>query len=41
MRRLAALAADATIGLCFDAPEQVALASRVATDFGVRLDGPG
>jgi 3-hydroxy-D-aspartate aldolase len=39
VRRLAALAADATIGLCFDAPEQVALASRVARDFGVRLDG--
>jgi D-serine deaminase-like pyridoxal phosphate-dependent protein len=39
LRRLAALAADATIGLCFDSPEQVALASRVAKDFGVRLDG--
>ena len=39
VRRLAALAADATVGLCFDAPEQVALASRVATDFGVRIDG--
>lgn len=39
MRRLAALAGDATIGLCFDAPEQVVLASRVARDFGVRIDG--
>lgn len=39
LRRLAALATDATIGLCFDSPEQVALASRVAKDFDVRLDG--
>ena len=39
VQRLAALARDATIGLCFDAPEQVALASRVATEFGVRIDG--
>jgi 3-hydroxy-D-aspartate aldolase len=38
LRRLAALAADATIGLCFDAAELVALASRIATDMGVRLD---
>jgi D-serine deaminase-like pyridoxal phosphate-dependent protein len=39
LRRLAALAADATIGLCFDAAEPVALASRVAEEMGVRLDG--
>ncbi|HEX2112824.1 MAG TPA: DSD1 family PLP-dependent enzyme [Alphaproteobacteria bacterium] len=38
LRRLASLAADATIGLCFDAAEPVALASRVAKEMGVRLD---
>src|SRR5437660_3498622 len=37
LRRLAALARDATIALCFDAPEQVDAASRVARDFGVEL----
>src|SRR6266480_4221048 len=37
LRRLAALAADATIALCFDAKEQVDAASRVATEFGVEL----
>jgi D-serine deaminase-like pyridoxal phosphate-dependent protein len=39
LRRLAALARDATIALCFDAPEQVDAASRVAKDFGVELGG--
>jgi 3-hydroxy-D-aspartate aldolase len=39
LRRLAALAHDATIGLCFDAAEQVDMASRVARDFGVELGG--
>jgi 3-hydroxy-D-aspartate aldolase len=37
LRRLAALAKDATIALCFDAPEQVDAASRAARDFGVEL----
>jgi 3-hydroxy-D-aspartate aldolase len=37
LRRLAALAADATIGLCFDAKEQVEQASQVAQEFGVEL----
>jgi 3-hydroxy-D-aspartate aldolase len=37
LRRLAALAKDATIALCFDAAEQVDAASRVAMDFGVEL----
>src|SRR5262245_35414415 len=35
LRRLAALANEATVALCFDAPEQVDAASRVAKDFGV------
>jgi D-serine deaminase-like pyridoxal phosphate-dependent protein len=39
LRRLAALANEATIALCFDAPEQVDAASRVARDFGVTLGG--
>src|SRR5246500_6042430 len=39
LRRLAALAKEATIALCFDAPEQVDAASRVARDFGVTLGG--
>jgi len=39
LRRLAALAAEATIGLCFDAPEQVDAASSVAVEFGVTLGG--
>ena len=37
LRRLAALATEATIGLCFDAPEQVEAASRAAVEFGVTL----
>lgn len=37
LRRLAALAQDATIALCFDSVEQVDAASRVAKDFGVEL----
>lgn len=37
LRRLAALAADATIALCFDAKEQVDAASHAATEFGVTL----
>src|SRR5947209_3436626 len=37
LRRLAALARDATIALCFDTPEQVEAAARVARDFGVEL----
>jgi D-serine deaminase-like pyridoxal phosphate-dependent protein len=37
LRRLAALAQDATIALCFDAPEQIDAASRIAKDFGVEL----
>jgi D-serine deaminase-like pyridoxal phosphate-dependent protein len=39
LRRLAALANEATIALCFDAPEQVDAAARVARDFGVTLGG--
>ncbi len=39
LRRLAALAKDAKIGLCFDAPEQVEAASRAAVEIGVTLDG--
>jgi len=39
LRRLASLASDATVALCFDAPEQVDAASRVARDFGVELGG--
>jgi 3-hydroxy-D-aspartate aldolase len=39
LRRLAALAKEATIALCFDAPDQVDAASRVAPDFGVTLGG--
>jgi len=39
LRRLAALAEEATIALCFDAPDQVDTASRVARDFGVALGG--
>src|SRR5215207_2275189 len=38
LRRLAALAQDATIALCFDSAEQIDAASRVAQDFGVELD---
>jgi D-threonine aldolase len=39
LRRLAALAADAKVALCFDAAEQVDAAARVARDFGVELGG--
>ena len=39
LRRLAALAAEATIGLCFDAIEQVDAASRAAVELGVTLGG--
>jgi len=39
LRRLAALAREATIALCFDAPDQVDAASRVAQDCGVELGG--
>jgi 3-hydroxy-D-aspartate aldolase len=38
LRRLAALATEATIGLCFDAKEQIEAASRAALEFGVTLD---
>src|SRR5204862_6362533 len=37
LRRLAALAADATIALCFDAAEPIDTASRVAQELGVQL----
>ena len=37
LRRLAALAADATVALCFDSREQVDAASRAATEFGATL----
>src|SRR5437763_953266 len=37
LRRLAALAHDATIALCFDSAGQVDAASRIAQDFGVEL----
>src|SRR4051812_16777907 len=37
LRRLAALAADATIALCFDSSEQVDAASQAATEFGVEM----
>jgi D-serine deaminase-like pyridoxal phosphate-dependent protein len=39
LRRLAALAHQATIALCFDAPEQVTAASQAATEAGVVLGG--
>jgi 3-hydroxy-D-aspartate aldolase len=39
LRRLAALAQDATIALCFDSAEQVDAASAVAQAFGVELGG--
>lgn len=39
LRRLAALAHEATIGLCFDAPAQVDAASRAAVAAGVTLGG--
>ena len=39
LERLAALAGDARIGLCFDDPDQVAAASRVAAKAGVEING--
>ena len=39
LRRLAALAAEARIALCFDDAAQVAAASTVAAAFGVEFDG--
>jgi 3-hydroxy-D-aspartate aldolase len=39
LRRLASLATDATIALCFDAPEQVAAASLAAREAGVEMGG--
>ena len=39
LRRLAALAKDATVGLCFDMPEQVDAASAAASEFGVTIGG--
>jgi D-serine deaminase-like pyridoxal phosphate-dependent protein len=39
LRRLAALAHEATVALCFDAPDQVAAASRAAAEAGVTLGG--
>src|SRR6266542_3657913 len=38
LKQIAAVAADANVGLCFDAVEQIEAASRVARDFGVRID---
>src|SRR5262249_19906549 len=39
LRRLASLARDAKVALCFDSAEQVDAASRVAQAFGVELGG--
>jgi D-serine deaminase-like pyridoxal phosphate-dependent protein len=39
LRRLAALARDARIAMCFDAPDQVDAAAAVAREFGVELGG--
>jgi 3-hydroxy-D-aspartate aldolase len=39
LRRLASLAKDATVALCFDAAEQVDAASRAARELGVELEG--
>jgi len=39
LRRLAALAHEATIGVCFDDAEQVEQASRAARDYGVQIGG--
>lgn len=39
LRRLASLATDATIALCFDASEQVAAASFAASEAGVAIGG--
>ncbi len=39
LRRLAALAKEATIALCFDSPDQVTAASIAASEAGVQLGG--
>src|SRR5262249_55487873 len=39
LRRLAGLARDAKVALCFDAPEQVDAAARIAKEAGVELGG--
>jgi D-serine deaminase-like pyridoxal phosphate-dependent protein len=39
LRRLAALATDATVALCFDDPQQVDAASRAARELGVEIGG--
>jgi 3-hydroxy-D-aspartate aldolase len=39
LRRLASLATEATVALCFDDAEQVDTAARVAREFGVELGG--
>jgi 3-hydroxy-D-aspartate aldolase len=39
LRRLAALAREARIALCFDAPDQVDAAAAVAREFGVEIGG--
>jgi D-serine deaminase-like pyridoxal phosphate-dependent protein len=39
LRRLASLGAEATVALCFDAPEQIEAASRAAAEFGVTIGG--
>ena len=39
LRRLAPLAHEASVALCFDAPEQVAATSRIAAEMGVTLGG--
>jgi len=39
LRRLAALAKDAKVSLCFDDPEQVKLAAQAAGELGVQLGG--
>jgi len=39
LRRLAALAAEASVALCFDAPEEIDAASRAAVELGVTLGG--
>jgi 3-hydroxy-D-aspartate aldolase len=39
LKRLAALAREARITLCFDAPNQVDAAAMVAREFGVEIDG--
>jgi D-serine deaminase-like pyridoxal phosphate-dependent protein len=39
LRRLASLASDAKVALCFDAPEQIDAMAAVARDFGVEVGG--